>query len=77
MSDRTVKKHLENIYDKFGVQSRLGAVMYALQKLGVVNQFHYEIPEKKITPTSYSGTIWCGKAYGTLAPIFIIIVNSR
>ncbi|MBD2691100.1 LuxR C-terminal-related transcriptional regulator [Anabaena catenula] len=37
MSDRTVKKHLENIYDKFGVQSRLGAVMYALQKLGIVN----------------------------------------
>jgi DNA-binding CsgD family transcriptional regulator len=37
MSDRTVKKHLENIYEKFGVQSRLGAVMYALQKLGIVN----------------------------------------
>lgn len=37
MSDRTVKKHLENIYDKFGVQSRLGAVMYALKKLGIVN----------------------------------------
>ncbi len=37
MSDRTVKKHLENVYKKFGVQSRLGAVMYALQKLGIVN----------------------------------------
>lgn len=37
MSDRTVKKHLENIYEKFGVKSRLGAVMYAFQKLGIVN----------------------------------------
>lgn len=37
MSDRTVKKHLENIYEKFGVQTRLGAVMYALQKLGIIN----------------------------------------
>ncbi|RCJ17653.1 hypothetical protein A6S26_30615 [Nostoc sp. ATCC 43529] len=37
MSDRTVKKHLENVYKKFDVQSRLGAVMYALQKLGIVN----------------------------------------
>jgi DNA-binding CsgD family transcriptional regulator len=37
MSDRTVKKHLENIYRKFGVSTRLGAVMYAFQKLGVVN----------------------------------------
>lgn len=27
MSNRTVKKHLENIYHKFGVQTRLGAVM--------------------------------------------------
>ncbi|MBC1221566.1 helix-turn-helix transcriptional regulator [Nostoc sp. UCD121] len=37
MSDRTVKKHLENIYKKFDVQSRLGGVMYALQKLGIIN----------------------------------------
>jgi DNA-binding CsgD family transcriptional regulator len=37
MSDRTVKQHLENIYDKFGVQSRLGAVLYAFQSLGIVN----------------------------------------
>jgi len=37
MSHGTVKKHLENIYYKFGVQSRLGAVMYALQKLGIIN----------------------------------------
>ncbi|MEA5504211.1 LuxR C-terminal-related transcriptional regulator [Halotia wernerae UHCC 0503] len=36
MSDRTVKKHWENIYEKFGVQTRLGAVIYALQKLGIV-----------------------------------------
>lgn len=35
--DRTVKKHLEHIYSKFGVQTRLAAVMYALEKLGIVN----------------------------------------
>lgn len=33
----TVKKHLENIRNKFGVQTRLAAVMYALEKLGLVN----------------------------------------
>lgn len=37
MSDRTVKKHLEHIYEKFGVQTRLSAVMYALQHLGIFN----------------------------------------
>jgi DNA-binding CsgD family transcriptional regulator len=37
MSQRTVKKHLEHIYSKFGVQTRLAAVMYALEKLGIVN----------------------------------------
>lgn len=35
--DRTVKKHLEHIYAKFGVQTRLAAVMYALEKLGIVS----------------------------------------
>ncbi len=35
MSDRTVKKHLEHIYEKFGVQTRLAAVMYALHQLGI------------------------------------------
>jgi DNA-binding CsgD family transcriptional regulator len=35
MSDRTVKKHLEHIYEKFGVQTRLAAVMYALNQLGI------------------------------------------
>jgi DNA-binding CsgD family transcriptional regulator len=37
MSDRTVKKHIEHIYEKLGVQTRLGAVMYALEKLGIAN----------------------------------------
>jgi DNA-binding CsgD family transcriptional regulator len=37
MSDRTVKKHLEHIYEKFGVQTRLSAVMYALKHLGIFN----------------------------------------
>jgi DNA-binding CsgD family transcriptional regulator len=36
MSDRTVKKHLEHIYEKFGVQTRLAAVMYALEQLGIL-----------------------------------------
>jgi DNA-binding CsgD family transcriptional regulator len=35
MRDRTVKKHLEHIYEKFGVQTRLAAVMYALNHLGI------------------------------------------
>jgi DNA-binding CsgD family transcriptional regulator len=35
--ERTVKKHLEHIYAKFGVQTRVAAVMYALEKLGIVN----------------------------------------
>lgn len=36
MSDRTVKKHLQHIYRKFGVQNRLSAVMYTLEKLGII-----------------------------------------
>lgn len=37
MSERTVKKHLEHIYKKFRVQTRLAAVMYALEKLGIMD----------------------------------------
>ncbi|MEB3288756.1 MAG: helix-turn-helix transcriptional regulator [Leptolyngbya sp.] len=37
ISDRTVKKHLEHIYEKFGVQTRLAAVMYALEHLGILS----------------------------------------
>ncbi len=33
----TVKKHLEHIYKKFGVQTRIAAVMYALKTLGMLN----------------------------------------
>jgi DNA-binding CsgD family transcriptional regulator len=36
MSDRTVKKHLEHIYEKFGVQTRAAAVVRALEKLGLL-----------------------------------------
>lgn len=32
----TVRKHLENLYKKLGVQSRMGAVMIALEKLGLL-----------------------------------------
>jgi DNA-binding CsgD family transcriptional regulator len=31
----TVRKHLENLYKKLGVQTRVGAVMVALEKLGL------------------------------------------
>ena len=37
ISDRTAKKHLEHIYAKLGVQTRTGAIMYALQTLGIVS----------------------------------------
>jgi DNA-binding CsgD family transcriptional regulator len=33
----TVRKHLESIYHKFGVQSRAEAIAQALQKLGILN----------------------------------------
>lgn len=36
LSDRTVKKHLENIYEKFGVHTRTSALMYALKALGIL-----------------------------------------
>lgn len=32
----TVRKHLENLYKKLGVQTRMGAVMVALEKLGIL-----------------------------------------
>lgn len=37
-SDKTVKKHLEHIYAKLGVQTRAGAVMYALTQLGMLDE---------------------------------------
>ena len=36
-ADTTVKKHLEHIYSKLGVQTRAAAVMCALDKLGALN----------------------------------------
>jgi DNA-binding CsgD family transcriptional regulator len=36
MSDRTVKKHLEHIYRKFGVKTRLSAIIYVLEKLAII-----------------------------------------
>ncbi|XGB43365.1 MAG: helix-turn-helix transcriptional regulator [Nodosilinea sp. LVE1205-7] len=32
----TVRKHLENLYKKLGVQTRMGAVMIALERLGLL-----------------------------------------
>lgn len=32
----TVRKHLEHLYKKLGVQTRMGAVMVALEKLGLI-----------------------------------------
>jgi DNA-binding CsgD family transcriptional regulator len=34
----TVRKHLENLYKKLGVQTRVGAVMVALEKLGLLKR---------------------------------------
>ncbi|MBE9110194.1 helix-turn-helix transcriptional regulator [Nodosilinea sp. LEGE 07298] len=36
LSDRTVKKHLENIYTKFGVHNLTSAITYALNGLGIL-----------------------------------------
>lgn len=36
-SDKTVKKHLEHIYEKFEVQGRTAAIVYALERLGMLN----------------------------------------
>lgn len=38
MSDRTVKKHLERIHRKFGVQTRLSAIIYTLRVLDLLPQ---------------------------------------
>ncbi len=35
-SKGTVRKHLEHIYKKLGVQTRMAAVMLALEKLGLL-----------------------------------------
>ncbi|NET68149.1 MAG: helix-turn-helix transcriptional regulator [Moorea sp. SIO1G6] len=34
----TVRKHLEKLYKKLGVQTRMGAVMVALEKLGILKE---------------------------------------
>ncbi|MBW4554415.1 MAG: helix-turn-helix transcriptional regulator [Trichormus sp. ATA11-4-KO1] len=36
-SDKTVEKHFEHIYEKLGVQTRIAAIMQALDKLGLIN----------------------------------------
>ncbi|HBB30976.1 MAG TPA: LuxR family transcriptional regulator [Cyanobacteria bacterium UBA8803] len=36
-SDKTIKKHLEHIYAKFGVQTRTGAIVFALEQLGMLH----------------------------------------
>lgn len=36
ISEGTVRKHLEHIYKKLGVHSRVGAVVIALEKLGIL-----------------------------------------
>ena len=37
-SEGTVRKHLENIYKKLNVQTRIGAVMFALERLGLLKE---------------------------------------
>lgn len=34
----TVKTHLEHIYEKFGIQTRMAAVMYAIEHLGLLDR---------------------------------------
>jgi len=34
----TVRKHLEHVYKKLGVQTRIGAVMTALKRLGLLKE---------------------------------------
>ncbi len=34
----TVRKHLENLYKKLGVKTRMGAVMVALERLGLIKE---------------------------------------
>ena len=36
----TIRKHLENIYQKLGVQSRTEAIFQALERLGILNHHH-------------------------------------
>jgi DNA-binding CsgD family transcriptional regulator len=38
-SDRTIKKHLENIYKKLDVRTRVNAVTHVLNKLGLLNMY--------------------------------------
>jgi len=37
-SEGTVRKHLEHLYKKLGVQTRMGAVMVALERLGLIEE---------------------------------------
>ena len=37
-SEGTVRKHLENVYGKMGVQTRMGAVMWTLERLGLIKE---------------------------------------
>lgn len=37
-SEGTVRKHLENVYGKMGVQTRIGAVMWTLERLGLIKE---------------------------------------
>jgi len=38
IGSKTVKKYVENIYQKLGVQTRAAAVVCALERLGVLNR---------------------------------------
>lgn len=39
IGERTVKKHLERIYEKLGVQTRTAAVIYVLKHLGMLKDY--------------------------------------
>jgi DNA-binding NarL/FixJ family response regulator len=37
VSESTIRRHLESIYSKFGVNSRTAAIAHVLQKLGLLS----------------------------------------
>ncbi|QYO68179.1 helix-turn-helix transcriptional regulator [Leptolyngbya sp. 7M] len=41
--EKTVEKHFEHIYEKFGVQTRMAATMKALSNLGIIHSINSQI----------------------------------
>ncbi len=50
-SEGTVRKHLENLYEKLNVQTRTGAVMVVLEKLGLLENGFMTRPSYEVSKT--------------------------